>query len=405
MQQTVNGEAASYTLDLNSSLTQVLADSTHSYLYGVGRIAQSSIENPQSEIGYFLGDALGSVRQLTDEGGTVTLTQSYSPYGDVLSSMGDSSSVYGYTGEWTDVTGLVYLRARYYDPLQGRFMTRDVWGGDGNNPISYNAWLYVYANLVNLTDPSGQMPLADFENYDDSDSARIEKDIISRALNWIARRYSGAFNRRAQEMNAAAQCLPPEIRSIRIPWPIHLIDPFIAFMGIHGGKIRFTRYPLSLNEETGIPSFNYPGDTQSKNHIRIFWPRLGQWNTGPDRIFYWRDDGEYERFIVHEVGHAFDNALNFAPRKTIAGYSYLLTPDVTSPNGFFGTQGQGWQRRANNLSGYNLTYEIFADQFIGWVYRKWQEEEPGILTPLGQKRSDFMNLYMPPWIMMKLLNQ
>ncbi len=49
----------------------------------------------------------------------------------------------------------MYLRARYYAPPQGRFLTRDLWDGDPNRPMSYNAWLYVYANPVNFTDPSG----------------------------------------------------------------------------------------------------------------------------------------------------------------------------------------------------------------------------------------------------------
>jgi hypothetical protein len=37
-------------------------------------------------------------------------------------------------------------------------MTRDTWGGDQQQPMSYNAWLYVYANPVNLTDPGGMCP-------------------------------------------------------------------------------------------------------------------------------------------------------------------------------------------------------------------------------------------------------
>ena len=49
-----------YTLDLAAGLTQVLADETSTYLYGAGRIAQ---EGPAGRE-YFLGDALGSVRQL-----------------------------------------------------------------------------------------------------------------------------------------------------------------------------------------------------------------------------------------------------------------------------------------------------------------------------------------------------
>jgi hypothetical protein len=45
-----------------------------------------------------------------------------------------------------------------YSPTDGRFTTKDSWQGDYNRPMSYNAWLYVYANPINLTDPSGHDP-------------------------------------------------------------------------------------------------------------------------------------------------------------------------------------------------------------------------------------------------------
>jgi len=57
-------------LDNIHGLTQVLADITYTYLYGNGRIAQYSATTE-----YFLGDALGSVRQLTDASGEVTLAK------------------------------------------------------------------------------------------------------------------------------------------------------------------------------------------------------------------------------------------------------------------------------------------------------------------------------------------
>ena len=152
VQQTVNGATASYTLDLAYGLTRVLADGTQIYLYGNGRIAQYTGTTPE----YFLGDALGSVRQLADASGNVTLTKGYEPYGEVLDSAGNSSTAYGYTGEWTDDIGLVYLRARYYNPTDGRFMTRDRWGGDMNQPMSLNHWIYVEGNPINRIDPSGQ---------------------------------------------------------------------------------------------------------------------------------------------------------------------------------------------------------------------------------------------------------
>jgi hypothetical protein len=61
-------------------------------------------------------DALCNVRQLYDAAGRETLAQSYDPFGNPLTSAGSGSSVFGYTGEQVDAsTGLVYLRARYYN--------------------------------------------------------------------------------------------------------------------------------------------------------------------------------------------------------------------------------------------------------------------------------------------------
>ena len=139
-----------YTLDLAAGLTQVLDDETNAYLYGNGRIAQAG-----STTEYFLGDALGSVRQLTDTAGAVTLTQSYTPYGETVSSVGSGYSAYQYTGEVRDANGLIYLRARYYASSTGRFVSKDTWDGDYNRPLSLNPWNYVEGNPVNFVDPSG----------------------------------------------------------------------------------------------------------------------------------------------------------------------------------------------------------------------------------------------------------
>ncbi len=96
--QTVNAQTTNYTLDLNTGLTQVLNDGTNQYLYGVGRIAQVNTTTD-----YFLGDALGSVRQLTDASGAITLAKSYAPYGEATSSAGNGTSPFAYTGEQVDV--------------------------------------------------------------------------------------------------------------------------------------------------------------------------------------------------------------------------------------------------------------------------------------------------------------
>ncbi len=127
------------------------------YFYGNGQVAQ--YRGAQAE--YFLGDALGSVRQMVDANGNVVLAKDYQPYGEELGHTGSGYSSYGFTAEMTDLTGLVYLRARYYAPWQGRFLSRDVWDGDYNQPLSLNKWLYASANPINLVDPAGTNPIDD----------------------------------------------------------------------------------------------------------------------------------------------------------------------------------------------------------------------------------------------------
>jgi len=100
---------------------------------------------------YYLADHLGSVVQTTDATGAVTLAREYDPYGRLLS--GTAAGGYAYTGrEWDPETELYYYRARYYDPVAGRYLSEDpinLAGGD------VNLYAYVAANPISFTDPSG----------------------------------------------------------------------------------------------------------------------------------------------------------------------------------------------------------------------------------------------------------
>ncbi len=144
LQQTVNGAQTRYALDPAAGLTQVLADGTNTYLYGLGRIAQQ-----QTTMQYFGVDGLGSVRQLYNSTGQIVANHRYDPFGNTISQSGLGTSAYGYAGEQQDPSGLDYLRARYYDPVTGRFLSKDAWGE------SVNGWTYAENNPILFTDPSG----------------------------------------------------------------------------------------------------------------------------------------------------------------------------------------------------------------------------------------------------------
>jgi YD repeat-containing protein len=75
--QIVNSAPTTYALDLNAGLTQVLGDGSSLFLYGLGRIGEEQSGGWQ----YHLGDALASVRQLTNAAGSVSLSRSYEPFG------------------------------------------------------------------------------------------------------------------------------------------------------------------------------------------------------------------------------------------------------------------------------------------------------------------------------------
>ena len=162
-----------FTLDLAIGLTQVLEDGTHTYLYGLGRVAQ--FDGADAE--YFLADGLGSVRQLVDDSGAVTLARSYEPYGEVLRTAGEGVTRYGFTAEWTTSAGveLIYLRARWFAPAQGRFLTRDTWPGQLLNPISLHRWTYANDNPVMFVDPSGRIS----EGAEDHYASRVLVDLLT----------------------------------------------------------------------------------------------------------------------------------------------------------------------------------------------------------------------------------
>ena len=148
--KTVAGDTMEYVLDLAATLPVVISDTEAVYLYGLDIIAQQ-----QAERLYYAHDGLGSVRQLLDTTGQIETNYAYDPFGVPLVG-GEVYNPYQSTGEaWDGEVELLYLRARYYQPETGRFITKDPWLGEVWRPGTLNLYVYAMDNPIGLGDPTG----------------------------------------------------------------------------------------------------------------------------------------------------------------------------------------------------------------------------------------------------------
>lgn len=148
--------------DRTGDLPHVLNDSNNlpglpplgglnSYVTGPGGLPLE-VDAADGVLLWFHHDQLGSTRALTDDNGHVVTSYTYDPYGKVTPS-GSTSFVnrFLYAGQYTDpASGLIYMRARYYDPATGQFLSRDP-----ITALTREAYGYAGNNPLNGTDPSG----------------------------------------------------------------------------------------------------------------------------------------------------------------------------------------------------------------------------------------------------------
>jgi RHS repeat-associated protein len=150
--KTIGGATSDYLVDLAATLPVVITDTDAVYLYGLDIIAE---QLAGAERYYYVHDGLGSVRQLVDSAGQIESRYAYDPFGVPLEGTGVQNP-WQFTGEaWDAEVELLYLRARYYQPGTGRFMTKDPWPGDVSNPGTLHGYTYVLNSPVNYADPSG----------------------------------------------------------------------------------------------------------------------------------------------------------------------------------------------------------------------------------------------------------
>ena len=313
LQETVNGNTTTFTMDLNTGLTQALSDGTNHYIYGLDRIAQVN-----SATEYFLGDALRSVRQLTDANAEITYAGAYDPYGVVTTTVGAAQSAYGYTNEYNDsYIKLIYLRSRMYDPQIGRFTTRDSWQGDYNRPRSLNRWMYVEGDPINHTDPSGYIT--------EKESKRAEL-ILAKLDQWYDVQIKKDWGKRPIPLFSS---LPPSVTSYpdgcyweegnwrsldELEWTLQAVKDFTKAFGPQKGlfstamrwqPVRIDRIPTKYIFDSGA-------FTTILTNVIL-----------PNDVFDSRDEKWAKGQIVHELAHVMDYRQIWPPSRLSNGMAML----------------------------------------------------------------------------------
>ena len=148
--KTVNGVTTGYYYDGMNVVNEVTNGTVSTNLRGAGYISRKTGDNTPN---YFLYNIHTDVTQLTNENGTVVKNYDYDAWGTPTKDDGAQiDNPIRYAGEYCDdESGMIYLRARYYQPEVGRFVSED--------PARDNTNWYSYCdgNAVMRFDPSGKV--------------------------------------------------------------------------------------------------------------------------------------------------------------------------------------------------------------------------------------------------------
>ena len=161
LSKTVDGKTTKHVWDGNQQLVADVLDSelysANCYLRGTNLVATYSYQNGEkSGYTYYTQNAHGDVVNLTDSTGEITKSYTYDAFGVEKNIDDTDTNAFRYCGEYYDSeSGTIYLRARYYDPSTGRFISRDSYAGKNSDPLSLNLYTYCHNNPIYFYDQTG----------------------------------------------------------------------------------------------------------------------------------------------------------------------------------------------------------------------------------------------------------
>lgn len=258
-----------FTWDLAAAVPLALTDGTNSYIYGAGDQPIEQISSVTGTVSWLLTDRQGSVRALTNTVGAVTATINYSPYGQTISTTGTVNTPLGYDGQYTDPeSGLIYLRARYYDPTTGQFVTRDPL-----NSITQQPYGYGNDSPLKFADPSGKIDVNACDYSLASAGGGPQASIADYGWYYLSPKEARDIGDALMALAAGGQVGSQEIPSVTLPTVIlHVIAAASSewvwdlgfnlnyaggYPGIKKVRLKFGTIHIPIIDDTGIPDLTY----------------------------------------------------------------------------------------------------------------------------------------------------
>ena len=170
-----NGKGSSFLFYNGEILTECDGDGVpvRRHLLGMGLSHMQTLDDGMYHACY--QDEQGSTAFITGDGGEVENSYVYDAFGNVLERKEGIRNDILYRGQKYDQeAGQYYLRARYYNPVIGRFIQEDTYRGDGLN-------LYAYCgnNPVMYYDPSGHTKVTPTTTEPEAPRTADEGDFIT----------------------------------------------------------------------------------------------------------------------------------------------------------------------------------------------------------------------------------
>jgi RHS repeat-associated protein len=169
-----------YVVDASSGLSQVLQVTDASgairsqYVYGQGLLERVDSTN---NVLYYQYDGQHNTVALTDATGAVTDTYTYDPFGTMLSHKGNTNQPFTFLGEFgveQESSSLYYARARYYDAVNGRFLSKDSYPYSLTSPQTIDRYAYSSNNPLTGYDYTGLYKSQDNSNQTNNQQSFLQ---------------------------------------------------------------------------------------------------------------------------------------------------------------------------------------------------------------------------------------